>query len=689
MKKPPIPDNEKQRQESLESYQILDSLPEQSLDDLTFIASQICQTPIALVSLVDNDRQWFKSKFGLDADETHRDISFCGHAINDPHQIFEIQDAKQDKRFKDNPLVINDLNIGFYAGVPLVNASNLALGTLCVIDQKPRKLSSDQKKALQALSREVMSKIESRKNQLLLDTEIHQKKQDLNQSEAKYYNLYHEAPDMMVSVDSETRTIKDCNNTLLHKLGYKKTEIINQDIFNVYHPDCHDDVAKSFQNFIQKGTVSNSKLILKKKDGEKLHVTLNVKAIKDENGKIIHSNSIWRDITDLQEAEEKLKELNDNLEEQVNQRTEELEFNRKRLELALNGTNDGILDWMDVSSDQQWWSNHFHELLGYKEGEIAQSFKVFSQELLHPSDLENTQIKIQKCLQEDIPFDLEFRLKTKKGIYKWYRGRGNRYYDNESGVTRMSGSITNIEAQKKLEEKLIKNSKILKNQNEDLKRFANIATHDLKSPMISIEGNFNFLKSQLNEVTNEVNDSISFIDEDISHFNNTLRGLTEALILKETIFVKDSVQLDKIMKQVILSFKSKIDGINASLNVNLDSSDIVIGTEVYLKSIFHNLISNSIKYRSKERTLSIKICTIKKDNSLIITFEDNGIGINLDLQKDYVFKMFKRFHDQQVEGSGMGLYMVKSMVEKIGGIIDIKSKIGLGTIFNIQLELSK
>ncbi len=161
------PANEEARIIALEKYAILDTDPEQSFDDLTLLASYICKTPIALISLVDEDRQWFKSRVGMDARETSRDIAFCSTAILQS-DIFVVPDALADERYRDNPLVVSDPHIRFYAGVPLINEDGYALGTLCVVDRTPRELAPDQKDALKALSRLVLAQLEFRKNLILL-----------------------------------------------------------------------------------------------------------------------------------------------------------------------------------------------------------------------------------------------------------------------------------------------------------------------------------------------------------------------------------------------------------------------------------------------------------------------------------------------------------------------------------------
>ncbi len=160
---PAIPKNEIQRLSNLKDYMIMDTIPESDFDEITMLASQICDTPISLVSLVDDKRQWFKSRHGLDINETPRDLAFCGHAINQPKQAFIVPDSRIDSRFHDNPLVTGSPHMVFYAGIPLLTPEGNALGTLCVIDNHPKELNERQIASLKALSNQVMCQLELRR----------------------------------------------------------------------------------------------------------------------------------------------------------------------------------------------------------------------------------------------------------------------------------------------------------------------------------------------------------------------------------------------------------------------------------------------------------------------------------------------------------------------------------------------
>ena len=168
--------NEKARVQALRKYKILDTDPEKAFDDLTILASSICNTPMALISVIDSDRQWFKSKVGVDLRETPLEVSFCAVAIKQPN-LFVVPDASKDPRFSSNPFVVSDPKVRFYAGAPYSSSDGHPLGTLCVIDTVPRELTPSQEAALLALSRQVQAQFELRKNLIELRAALEERDQ--------------------------------------------------------------------------------------------------------------------------------------------------------------------------------------------------------------------------------------------------------------------------------------------------------------------------------------------------------------------------------------------------------------------------------------------------------------------------------------------------------------------------------
>ena len=170
MIKPALPENENARLDSLKKYQVLDTIHEDEFDEITRLAAQICDSPISLISLIDEKRQWFKSNVGLEGtNETPREFAFCAHAILAPDDLLIVKDATKDQRFNDNPFVNGDPNIKFYAGAPLVNSEGFSLGTLCVIDRVSKDLDTNQINALKVLSNQVIKQLELRRKNIELN----------------------------------------------------------------------------------------------------------------------------------------------------------------------------------------------------------------------------------------------------------------------------------------------------------------------------------------------------------------------------------------------------------------------------------------------------------------------------------------------------------------------------------------
>ena len=220
------PLNENERIKDLASYSVLDSLPEEDYDNLTTLASKICGTPISLITLLDEKRQWFKSHHGIDISEAPKEFAFCAHAILDPSNVFIIEDAREDDRFKDNPFVLGEPKVIFYVGVPLNSSGGFPLGTLCVLDNKPNTLNSDQIEALKILSRQAVNLLELRKaNNRLEETmeSLRLRNRDLQQFN---YITSHDLQEPLRSISNYSAYLVKNFSTQLDETGKKSLNFI-------------------------------------------------------------------------------------------------------------------------------------------------------------------------------------------------------------------------------------------------------------------------------------------------------------------------------------------------------------------------------------------------------------------------------------------------------------------------------
>lgn len=219
MKPAVTPKNEEERLKVLREYKILDTLPEEDYDAIAKIASGICNTPIALISLIDKDRQWFKSTHGIATEQTPRELSFCAHSILQPDDLLIVNDATKDERFYDNPLTTGEPNVIFYAGAPLNTSEGQAIGTLCVIDNKPKELSKEQQEALKLLAKQTVSLLDLRKRNYELN-KVNDKVTKLNEQLNNFaYRLTHDLKSPISGVNFLVQVLKED-----HKILFQETE---------------------------------------------------------------------------------------------------------------------------------------------------------------------------------------------------------------------------------------------------------------------------------------------------------------------------------------------------------------------------------------------------------------------------------------------------------------------------------
>ena len=305
--------NERERLAALERYQVLDSAAEKEFDDLTSLAAHICGTPIALISLVDAHRQWFKSKVGVDATETPRDISFCGHCIQLPH-LMEVPNAREDFLFYDNPLVTDDPEICFYAGMPLATPDGQNLGTLCVMDRVPRQLTQFQREALARLGRQVMNQMELR----LTTRRLADADENLREMEERSRIILEASPNAMVMVDDKER-ITLVNSKAEKLFGYSRDELLGQPIETLvpirYQRAKPGDKTGFFSAAKSQGKGENVDLRARRKEGTEFPIEIGLNPLTTSAGAFVLVSVI--DLTPHKRMEKRINRLKRDLKRQA------------------------------------------------------------------------------------------------------------------------------------------------------------------------------------------------------------------------------------------------------------------------------------------------------------------------------------------------------------------------------------
>lgn len=294
MKIAPLPANEQERLAELRKFDILDSEPEVAFDSMVQLAAYICQVPIAAISLVDEHRQWFKAIVGVDAKETPRDVAFCAHTILQKEPLV-VPNALEDERFFDNPLVAGGLDIRFYAGVPLVTSSGYRLGTLCVIDQKPRELTPEQLDAVRTLADSVMAHLDLR----LSHKQIRKYVDDLQLAAS----VFETASEAMLVTDSDNRIIT-VNPAFTATTGYVLNEIVGKDPKFLSSGKQGAEFYRKMWNDLNTVGRWNGELWNKRKDGELYAEWLSVNTLFNDDGSKRMHLAIFSDVTEKKQADE-------------------------------------------------------------------------------------------------------------------------------------------------------------------------------------------------------------------------------------------------------------------------------------------------------------------------------------------------------------------------------------------------
>ncbi len=427
---------EKNRLDALMSYAILDTPPEADFDRITELVAGICETPIATVTLIDESRQWFKSAVGLDLRETDRAFAFCAHAICGSN-LFIVSDTLKNSLFRDNPFVIGDPELRFYAGMPLIAPNGCAIGTLAVMDCVPRRLNAVQKKALETLADQVMVQLERRRMRIAGKRATPESGESSHQFMVQSVDLLQIAGRMARiggwDVDLSTNRVRWSDEVCdIHEVPRGRT-LAADEALAYYAPEWRTKIEKAFAACARNGVMFDHELQIVTAKGNRIWVRAIGEAVRDASGAVIRVRGAFQDITEKKQAEEAIN--------RSQQRFRQLADAMPQI--VWTAEPDGMLDYM----------NHtMTEYTGMADG--AQSDQRWTT-AVHVDDIERCMATWGECVRTGNPYSIEFRVRrASDATYRWHMVGAVPIRDEHGVIVKWYGTATDIHESKISEEKI-------------------------------------------------------------------------------------------------------------------------------------------------------------------------------------------------------------------------------------------
>jgi PAS domain S-box-containing protein len=636
----PLPDNETERLEALQKYGILDTAPETAFDSITRLASYICGTPICLVSLVDAGRVWFKSRVGVDAPELTRDGAFCAHAILQ-NDIFMVPNTLEDKRFSDNPLVTAAPALRFYAGAPLKTADGFTLGTLCVIDLKPRQLTDEQLHAFQLLANQVIYLMERRR----YERELRQAHTAINRSKSAFFWI------------SPAGKVLHANEFACQGLGYTLDELTCLSIWD-FDPLYSPETASERWSKIKEDGIQTIESLHRRKDGTVFPVEVTTNYINSEGEE--YRFCFVQDISDRKHTQTTLQEL--------------LEMNARIVCNSTQGimlfdpgghcvlANDAAVRSSGAASSSLVLGRNFHNITAWKESGMYD--------------------KALRALKTNTPQKGEFRLTTSFNKEAWVLVD---FIPYGSEVTQqLLVLFTDIHELREA-----------KNQAEAANKAKSIflanMSHEIRTPMNAILGMTHLVLGTELDATqrdyimeaNTAAKSLLGVLNDVLDFSKIEAGKLE--------FEHGSFNLDHEIEALksVLGLSAREKALMLEFVLGQDVPRRLIGDPLRVKQVLTNLISNAIKFTPQGK-ITVKVSLLEKapmkgKTRARLLFEvcDTGIGMSNE-QKEHLFQAFTQGDSsitRRYGGTGLGLAISKKLVEMMEGEIGVESELKKGSRF--------
>lgn len=693
------PEKEAVRLDALASYNILDTLPEEEYDAITQIASHICQTPISLISLLDDHRQWFKSAHGLAISQTPRQDAFCNYAINKPEHMMVVTDARLDERFIANPLVTGETSILFYAGVPLVDGEGQALGTLCVLDHEPRQLSAQQQTTLEALARQVVSLLQLRRSQLQL-AQASQTLKNLNQE------LYRTNQTLQTIVDN-------CPvGLVLWKAVWKQDRIVDfQYVFTnsknaaftgLPIEQMTGHLLKSlFPEVVKNGLFKRLLTVIETRQPQQYQQLYKFK-----------QRNVWgeftltpcadgilfsvQDITQLKKTEQELKIHTDNLTLLVSERTTEI-YQLSALQKAILEHAGVAIISTDTEGIIQTVNPAAEKLVGYRADELIGKHNPIM--FYDPDDLENKAKKLTEQLGRSVAptFDLFKLLADNQGDNFTLISRDGRRTPvvltrtalrDESGmITGYVDMATDITTQKQIESLLQQSLAREQELNKLKSKFVTTASHEFRTPLATIQSSVELVKLYLEQPREAaqpvIQRHLASIENQILNVSGMLSDMLNVARIEagKIDYTPQLIDVSQLIDDVIRThFAERQDKRMAVVTISGQPQFVYLDKKL-MTHVLANLLSNAFKFSDENPALHVQF----EPKQLVLTVVDKGIGIPASELSQLFNTFFRASNAGTIQGSGLGLVIARQFVELHGGSLTVGSEENQGTHCTIKI----
>lgn len=636
---PPTPSNESSRLAALLRFELLDTPAEAMFDNITALAAQICETPIALISLVDAERQWFKSRQGLDAREKPRELAFCAHAING-ETLFEVENALLDPRFRDNPLVTGAPDIRFYAGMPLADSEGHNLGTLCVIDRQPRQLSVQQKGALKLLAQQAIN---------LFELRLQTRQQ---QEQAALHKAILSSVGTAVLITDMAGVIRQASPGVLPLLGYEVDALVGQSLGLVL-PDEErqlqpDPVRPSFNCGSEQASLHE--LRARHRKGQRIPVLFSLAPIAMDGSAQMGYLCILNDLSYREEALQRLQHIAEQL--------------------------PGVVYQFQLYSDGRscfpYASEGLRDVYGLQPEEVREdASSVFAR--IHPDDLLDVTASIQASAEHLSVWHREYRfLHPIKGLI-WLEGRAMPQPRADDSIL-WHGFVTDITQRKHLEQ--------MKNE------FVSTVSHELRTPLTSIAGSLGLINGEaLGPVPNAMREMLSIAQSNSQRLRQLIDDLLDMdkLLAGKMNFIPQQLDIDSFLAECVTSHQGFARQHDVQLTYTGGPVAQITADPMRLQQVLSNLLSNALKFSPAGSQVLLSAQELGGQIRILVV--DQGPGV----PAEFVDRLFEKFSQadasdrRQKGGTGLGLAISKELIERMGGCIGFYPRPGGGSVFWVEL----